>query len=185
MEIFDIVDTSGNPTGQTVERTEAHAKGIRHRTAHIWVTRRVNGVLQVLLQKRSLDKDSFPGGLDTSSAGHIQAGDEPLESALRELGEELDIHAAPEDLLPIGTFVVSLQEEFHGKPFLDEEIAFVYVYEKPVDITTLHLQASELDSVEWHDYTEALHATLTNDPKYVIPIDGLRTVGRYYGMKEE
>ena len=182
MEIFDIVDENGLPTGKTIERTQAHAKGIRHRTAHIWVTRREGGKLQVLLQKRSLDKDSFPGGLDTSSAGHIQAGDEPLESAIRELGEELDIHAAPEDLIPIGTFVVSLQEEFHGKPFLDEEIAFVFVYEKPVDISTLTLQASELDSVEWHDYDEALHATVTGDPAYVIPYDGLLTVGRYYGL---
>ena len=92
-ELFDIVDENGNPTGDKVSRSEAHAKGIRHRTAHIWVIRDNEGKKEVLLQKRALNKDSFPGKYDTSSAGHIQAGDEPLESALRELSEELGIEA--------------------------------------------------------------------------------------------
>jgi len=45
-----------------------------------------------------MNKDSFPCRYDTSSAGHIQAGDEPLESAVRELSEELGIQANPDDL---------------------------------------------------------------------------------------
>lgn len=99
MELFDICDEQGNPTGDKVERSEAHAKGICHRTAHIWIAKQENGRYKVLLQKRSMDKDSFPGRYDTSSAGHIQAGDEPMESALRELGEELGIKARPQILI--------------------------------------------------------------------------------------
>lgn len=81
MEYIDIVDEQGNPTGEKVERSIAHSQGIRHRTAHIWIVRKVNGRYQVLMQKRAMNKESFPGMFDTSSAGHIQAGDEPLESA--------------------------------------------------------------------------------------------------------
>ena len=54
MELFDICDENGLPTGETVERKEAHAKGIRHRTAHVWVIRQREGRIQVLLQKLSL-----------------------------------------------------------------------------------------------------------------------------------
>lgn len=61
MEIFDIVDEYGNPIGETVERGLAHANGIRHRTAHIWIAREVMGKWQVLLQERAMSKDSFPG----------------------------------------------------------------------------------------------------------------------------
>jgi len=86
MEFFDVVDLYGNPTGETVERTYAHTHAIRHRTAHIWIIRRASGKIQILLQKRSAEKDSFPGKYDTSSAGHIAAGHEPLESALRGAG---------------------------------------------------------------------------------------------------
>ena len=79
MEIFDIIDKEGNPTGRTVTREKAHAEGIPHRTAHIWIIRQKDNRIQVLLQKRSQNKDSFPGKFDTSSAGHIQAGDEPAD----------------------------------------------------------------------------------------------------------
>ena len=48
-EIFDIVDENGNPTGETVSRAKAHEDGIRHRMAHIWVVREVNGEAEVLL----------------------------------------------------------------------------------------------------------------------------------------
>lgn len=98
MELFDVIDSKGNPAGQIVSREKAHAEGIPHRTAHIWIIRKKEGKVQILLQKRSQNKDSFPGKFDTSSAGHIQAGDEPLESALRELKEELGISATPEQL---------------------------------------------------------------------------------------
>ena len=32
LDILDIVDENGIPTGETVERETAHAKGFRHRT---------------------------------------------------------------------------------------------------------------------------------------------------------
>ena len=91
MEYFDVVDEAGQPTGKTVSRENAHTYGILHRTAHVWIVRQRDGRPEVLLQKRSMEKDSFPGLYDTSSAGHIPAGDESVPSALRELSEELGI----------------------------------------------------------------------------------------------
>ena len=66
MEFFDICDERGLPTGEVVERSVAHSKGILHRTAHVWIIKKVDGRWQVLLQKRSKDKDSYPGQFDTS-----------------------------------------------------------------------------------------------------------------------
>ncbi|MCR5262231.1 MAG: NUDIX domain-containing protein, partial [Clostridiales bacterium] len=96
MEYLDICGENGEPTGETVSRAEAHSRGILHRTAHVWIVRKTGEGREVLLQKRSMDKDSFPGRWDTSSAGHIPAGEEPLGSALRELSEELGITARPD-----------------------------------------------------------------------------------------
>ena len=45
MELLDIVDEKGNPTGETVPREVAHREGIRHRTAHVWIFRRRGGVV--------------------------------------------------------------------------------------------------------------------------------------------
>ena len=177
MELFDICDEQGNPTGDIVERSEAHEKGICHRTAHIWIAKKENGRYKVLLQKRAMNKDSFPGRYDTSSAGHIQAGDSPRESAIRELGEELGINAEYEDFDFAGTFRIQYEKEF--QMFSDNEVAFVFVYQKPVDITELTIQKEELDGVSWFDLEETYEACKNHDQKFCVPIGGLETIGKY------
>ena len=179
MEIFDIVDENGIPTGETIQRTVAHDKGIRHRTAHIWIVRNTDNGCEVLLQQRSYNKDSFPGRYDTSSAGHIRAGDEPLDSALRELGEELGIKAEPAALTYIGKFPIQYEKEFFGKPFRDCEVAFVYLYTEPVDINALTLQADEVESVKWFAIDEVYKACVNHSPEFCVPVDGLILVRRY------
>mgnify|MGYP002543043038 CR=1 FL=1 len=89
LEFFDILDENGNKTGKIKERSLVHEDGDIHGTVHIWIRRKTEKGYDLLLQKRSKEKDSFPGCYDISSAGHISAGDEPLETALRELEEEL------------------------------------------------------------------------------------------------
>ena len=173
MEYFDICDENGLPTGQTVSREEAHRLGIRHRTAHVWIVREREGRTEVLLQKRSMEKDSYPGLWDTSSAGHIPAGDEPRESALRELSEELGIAAAPADLTEIGLFRIEYAEPFHGKLFHDNEVAKVYLYGKPVDETALTLQESEVDAVGWFDLAAVRNEIRNDRSRFCMPAEGL------------
>ncbi|HAE15903.1 MAG TPA: NUDIX hydrolase [Erysipelotrichaceae bacterium] len=179
MEWFDVVDENGIPTGETVERSEAHARDILHRTAHIWVVRKMNGRIEVLLQKRSMNKDSFPGRYDTSSAGHIQAGDEPRDSALRELYEELGIQAQPEELEYAGMFRIHYDMVFHDRPFKDNEVSFVYVYRKPADIEKLTLQKEEVESVRWFSLDEVCEGVMNHDETYCVPSGGLETLKAY------
>lgn len=183
MEQFDIVDENGQPTGETVERTFAHENGIRHRAAHIWIARKGEGGWQVLLQKRSMDKDSFPGMLDTSSAGHIQAGDEPLESAIRELFEELGIAAQKEELHFAGMFQIHFEKPFHGRIFKDYEIAYVYIYTNAVEIEQLTLQKEEVETVAWFDLEDVYQACQRHDERFCVPIEGLEIARKYLAAK--
>ena len=64
LELLDLVDENGVPTGEVKERELVHRDGDRHRTSHVWLFRRWNGQWQVLLQKRSVQKDSHPGRFD-------------------------------------------------------------------------------------------------------------------------
>lgn len=184
-EIFDIIDAQGNPTGETVTREKAHTDGIPHRTAHIWITRKRDERIEVLLQKRSMNKDSFPGKFDTSSAGHIQAGDEPLESAIRELHEELGIKASPDQLEFAGTFPISFEKEFHGKMFRDKELAFVYIYSRPVDIKEMILQTEEVESVQWFDLEELCEECGKCRDIFCVPTGGLELVREFLRGKEK
>ncbi len=178
-ELFDIVDEQGIPTGKTVIRAVAHEKGILHRTAHVWVIRRNGPATQVLLQRRSAVKDSWPLCLDTSSAGHILAGDEPKASALRELAEELGIQTEPEDLKEAGTFRICFREMFHGRLFYDNEIAFLYVYEKPVELKDLVLQEEEVTEAVWMDLEEVRSRIESGDPEICADIKSVRLLAEY------
>ena len=130
MEYLDIVDENGVPTGKIAERTAAHKQGLRHRTSHVWILRERAGKVEVLLQKRSQNKDSFPGCYDISSAGHIPAGVDFIPSALRELKEELGCSVSENELIYCGQRRFSYDGVFHGKEFHDRQVskrgAFLY-----------------------------------------------------------
>lgn len=135
LELLDLLDENGEPSGQVRERTLVHLNGDWHRTSHVWVVRRRgDGGHDLLLQKRSRGKDSFGGCYDISSAGHIPAGQDYLESALRELKEELGIAAEPEDLRLVGVHDGRYEGEFHGRIFKNHEKSHVFAYEKPIEI---------------------------------------------------
>ena len=180
MELFDVIDEKGRPTGEIVERSLAHAEGIRHRTAHIWIIKDD----QVLLQKRSMDKDSYPGEYDTSSAGHVRAGDDVIDSALREFEEELGIHAHQEDLHYVGQFRIQYEEDFHGSLFRDNEVVFLYIYNKDVDIDQLVLQKEEIESVGWFAFKDVKRVVddgtrLITDCRICVPSGGLKLIEQY------
>ena len=179
MEYFDVVNENGMPIGETVSRSDAHRDGILHRTAHVWVIRKKEGGIDVLLQKRSMDKDSFPGMYDTSSAGHIPAGDEPLPSALRELAEELGISAGEEQLTYAGRFRIHYEKVFHGEMFRDNEVSDVYIYQEPMEIDKLTLQESEVDEVRWFDLDEVwqeIQREKAERSRFCIPTGGIEVL---------
>ena len=63
----------------------------------------------------------------------------------------------------------SYQKEFHGALFRDEEVAFVYVYEKP-------------EGVLRQDYEKVAEAVAQRNPAYCVPRGGLMLVGKYLGF---
>ncbi len=90
-EIFDVVDEQDQVTGQAT-RAEVHARGLLHRAVHVFAFNRKG---DLLLQRRSLLKDSHPGVWDSSVSGHLDAGEDYATAAVRELEEEMGI-AEPE-----------------------------------------------------------------------------------------
>ena len=145
MELFDILNPDGTLAGYTRERSIAHEMGSLHGTVHIWIARDTkkenkgdkedNEVKeaagtgwQLLLQKRAADKDSYPGCMDISSAGHIKAGDGVEETLLREFREEMGISASAEDFTYVGDHLSYHESVFYGKPFRDHELSRIFVY---------------------------------------------------------
>jgi isopentenyl-diphosphate delta-isomerase type 1 len=87
-EILEVVDSSGRVVG-TARRSELHGNpALIHRVVHLLV---FSGQGNLLLQKRSMNKDIAPGRWDTSVGGHVNPGETVRAAAVREMREELGI----------------------------------------------------------------------------------------------
>lgn len=93
-EIFDVCDSEDRVIGQA-PRSYVHAQKLLHRAAHVFV---FNSRRELLVQVRSATKDEFPNCYTSSASGHLSTGEDYLESAQRELQEEIGI-VAPLELL--------------------------------------------------------------------------------------
>lgn len=120
-EQIDILNELGQKTGESRTRNEVHRLGLWHRTVHIWLFD-ANG--KILFQLRAHDKENNPNLYDTSCAGHISAGDSSLESAVREIHEELGLEKNPEDLKYL--FEARHSSVLNAGTYLDNEFYDVY-----------------------------------------------------------
>lgn len=87
-DFFDVVNQHDEVIGRA-RRREVHARGLLHRAIHVLIFNRRG---EVFLQKRSLSKDMAPGLWDSSCSGHLDAGEDYDQAAVRELGEELGLN---------------------------------------------------------------------------------------------
>ena len=126
--VFDVIDEDGNKTGQVKERGVAHRDGTLHATVHIWIVRpNQESGYDVLFRNEVNVKIRTRERMTFLPQGMSVPGDELMESALREMKEELGIHAREDQLQFIGTHRGQFEAEFHGKPFRDKN-AVPYIF---------------------------------------------------------
>jgi isopentenyldiphosphate isomerase len=107
-ELFDLIDRDGAPLGVSKARRDVHRDGDWHRSLHIWVVLRggsgVAGAASspcLLFQRRSPEKDTWPGALDVAVTGHLRKGEQILDG-LREAREEIGLEIKPENVIHLG-----------------------------------------------------------------------------------
>ena len=141
-ELLDILDERGRPTGRVAPKSEAHRLGLWHRCFHCWISGSDPEGAYLLAQRRAVVKDTWPGYLDVTAAGHLAAGEHPLDG-LREVEEELGLRVEPEKLVPLGTRRVELEiPAGHDREFHD-----VFLLVDPIPPSDLSLQPEEVESV--------------------------------------
>jgi len=99
-EFFDIVDEADSIVG-TASRDECHRARLIHRSVYIVL---VNSRGELLIQRRSMSKDLYPGFFTGSATGHVDHGETYDEAAKRELLEELGVEAPLEKVCKFKSF---------------------------------------------------------------------------------
>jgi isopentenyldiphosphate isomerase len=144
-EMVDVLDPSGIPSGRVVPKGEAHGRGLLHGCAHVWIASPggPGRAPHLLVQRRADTKETWPGRLDVTAAGHLGAGEGPVRGALRELEEELGLRVLPGDLIPLGIRRVELRIPAGA----DREVQHVFLLLRELDPEGLRLQEEEVAAV--------------------------------------
>jgi isopentenyl-diphosphate Delta-isomerase len=160
-ELVDIVDENNNPTGEKAMKSKAHREGLWHRAAHVWI---YDSDGNVLLQLRSKRKALYPGLWDVSVAGHIGAGDDPAETALREIGEEIGLSSIKqEDLFFYKVKKASIV--FDG--MTNNEFYYIYFLKYDGPKEALKRQEEEVDDLRFVPVAQALEEYSSHPERFV------------------
>ena len=134
VELWDIYDKNGQPTGKTVRRGNLRLRsGEYHMVVHIWI----NGPDgRWLIQQRSATKVPMANEW-AATGGSVISGENSREAALRELEEELSIRPDPDNF------------RFEQRIFRRHSFIDIYRVEFAGDIASLKLQEEEVAQVKW------------------------------------
>ena len=164
-ECFDILDENGNLTGKKKLRSDVHRDGAWHKAVHIWI---INGNGEILLQRRSANKDSYPNMLDISCAGHLSSGDSSIEGAIRELKEELNIEVKTNELQYIKTLKRSSK---YTETFINNEFDDLYILRTNKNIEDMQFQKEEISEILYVPYCKFKEMIKNKQPDLLMHND--------------
>lgn len=161
VEYLDVYDENGEPTG-TFLRSEVHAKGLWHKAIHVWL---INDRGELLIQRRSPLKENHPNQWDIPAAGHLTAGQEETEAAIRETKEELGIDVSEDNLELIGN--VKQESASNGGKYINKEINNIYLVHTDKEIEQMTMQPEEVAELKYIDPKELKKIIDSEDPEFV------------------
>ncbi len=100
LELWDLCDREGHPTGQVWDRRNAERipEGTYHIVCDVLILNREG---EYLLTQRDLRKETHPGEWEASGGGSALMGETPLEAARREMLEETGLTPADMELVGV------------------------------------------------------------------------------------
>ena len=133
MELLDVYDDNGQKTGKVVEKSckdSEFAIGEHIAVAIIYIE---NSNGEFLIQKTSEQR----GSRYSSTGGHIEHNEEPIDAIKREVREELGIDITKDNIIDLGYLV------------FDFPVRFIFYLKKNIKLKDIILQKEEVESVSY------------------------------------
>jgi isopentenyldiphosphate isomerase len=141
--LIDVLSETGLRTGETLPRAEIHRLGKHHRAIHLYL---FNSRNELLLQKRSLTVDNYPGVFSISVLGHVNAGEFSAATVRREIEEELGVDASG---LQIDFLFSYFSEGILSETYIDRQFNDVYMAYADIDPTLIKFDPAEVAEVKF------------------------------------
>jgi isopentenyl-diphosphate delta-isomerase len=94
-QFFEVLDEQGHKTGKVLDRETVHGQELWHEAVNVWM---VNSKGEVLLQLRGPKVDLNPDVWDVAIGTHVRPQEDPTDSAIRCLKDEMGVVIAPDTL---------------------------------------------------------------------------------------
>jgi len=160
MELLDIVDENNNLTGEKIDRKIVHQKGLWHREIGILI---INERLEILLQKRAATKKLCPN-MWALCAGHIDAGEEPIIAAIRELQEEVGLTAKESEFIDLGIVKIT---KIHND-IINNHFKYMYLIKTNAKLEDYKIQYEELSELKYMPINELIEVIKSGDENYIF-----------------
>lgn len=141
-ELWQVYNDNGTPIeGKGASREEFNSNpDLIMGNAHVWFWRKTDSTIEIMLQKRSLNKSTRPGWYHISAGGHVNVGETPVEAAVREVKEEMNLDIDPAKLHYVHSVRIIPRDP--------RDIVNVFLYQLNGNEEITHLDG-EVDSYEW------------------------------------
>jgi len=161
-ELIDIYDSENRPAGLTVMKSEANRKGLWHQGVIVVI---YDDDGNVLLQRRSPEKDPYPNRWTVSASGHVRAGEAVSDAAIRETQEEIGITLEESEL---GNPLVWKHQKRYSESVIRALFLNIFFVRRNMNATNLILQETEVCDARWFPLEEFEQWTFIEPDAFVF-----------------
>lgn len=151
--------------GQSITKLQAR-EGALHAASHLWIWRGEGDNLELLLQQRAKEKLTWPGYFDISAAGHVDLGETPVTTMVREAQEELGYKVVPANMRLLFVHRQYIVDETSG--VIENEFQWVYGLKLDKPVAFLHADA-EVDATVWMKLTDLQAVVDGRTQQQIVP----------------
>ena len=146
-ELLEVLNENGVGTGRPETRKNVHLQGLWHRAIIVAIVNQDN---QILIQKRSKNKEKFPGLWDLSVAGHVPFGHDSVSCAASETMEEIGYMLPKVVQLRDFRFMTSFRNQLSiSDTFIENQFYDFFIYNAEIDPSKIHVQKEEVEEVKF------------------------------------
>ena len=173
-EYLDVLNENGDKTGNIKLRDEIHRDGDWHLSVHLWLVNEG----EILVQKRSDLKESYPGCYDASAAGHVSAGEEVSVAARRECEEEIGIDIADRNVEELGVLKLCIKRA--ETSFVSNEFNHVLAVEIERNLD-FKVDKEEVSELQWMSIESVAEEIERGSDKFCVSLDEINLIRHRFG----
>lgn len=161
-DILKIYDQDFNNIGRAA-REKIHTEGLLHQVAHVWMFQFKEQDSYVLIQKRSMNRELYPGKYDLIQTTHCDPDESYEEAIVDSMDYYLGAKMTKEDIIHVGSTRQRIDHEnYHDNALVQVFAIFV---SKALFIMP---DTEEIVKVRYEDFCEFVHGRIDRIALYSL-----------------